>query len=179
MTSAEPVGTRSAGASDAPEPGPRTPVVRPAAGIYGLIVAASVIAGVGTSMRTGPLALAIFVTLIVYWLAEEYAGLIEHISAGHLPSWAHTRAALRAKWPIVSASYLPLATLLLARLMGAAPSTAAVIALIVITALLMVYGWTAGRQAGLSRWPQVGMTLLAGGLGLLMIVLKGALTQLH
>jgi hypothetical protein len=120
-----------------------------------------------------------FVTLVVYWLAEEYTGLVEHASAGQLPSWAHTRAALKAKWSIVSASYIPLVTLFLARLLGATPSTAALIALIVIVALLIVYGWRAGRAAGLRGFPLVVMTLLAGGLGLLMIVLKFVLVDLH
>jgi hypothetical protein len=174
LTSAEPVerpGRRE------PDPSPR--VVPPAAGIYGLIVAASVIAAVGTDLRTGPLALTVFVTLVVYWLAEEYAGLVEHASAGHLPSWADARAALKAKWPIVSASYIPLVTLLLARLLGAEPSTAAFIALVVITALLMLYGWRAARASGLHGFPLAGMTLLAGALGLLMIVLKLALVNVH
>jgi hypothetical protein len=165
--------------SDAREPGPPPRVVRPAAGIYGLIVAASVIAVAGTDMRSLPLALAVVVTLIIYWLAEEYAGLVEHASAGHLPTWAHIRAALRAKWPIVTASYIPIAILLLARLLGAPSATAAVIALVVIVALLMVYGWRASRSSGLRGFPHVGMTLLAGGFGVLMILLKVALPHLH
>jgi hypothetical protein len=173
LTSAEPVETPGR-----PEPGPSPRVVPPASGIYGLIVTASVIAA-GTDLRTGPLALTVFVTLVVYWLAEEYAGLVEHASAGHLPNWANARAALKAKWPIVSASYIPLATLLLARLLGAEPATAAVIALVVITVLLMVYGWRACRASGLHGLPLVGMTLLAGTLGLLMIVLKFTLVSAH
>lgn len=96
-----------------------------------------------------------------------------------MPTWAHTRAVLRAKWPIVSASYLPLASLLLARLLGAEPSTAAVVALVVIVVLLTACGWTASRSAGLRGLPLSGMTLLAGGFGVLMILLKAALSQLH
>jgi len=165
--------------SGAPEPGSRPREIRPAAGIYGLIVAASVISVVGSEMKTLPLAVAVVVTLVVYWLAEEYAGLIEHASAGHLPTWAHIRAALSAKWQLVSASYIPLLTLLLARLIGATPTTSAVIALIVIVVLLMVYGWRASGAAGLRGFAQFGMTLLAGLLGLLMILLKGALGGLH
>ena len=65
-------------------------------------VVASVIAVAGTDMRSLPLAFAVVVTLIVYWLAEEYAGLVEHASAGHLPTWAHVRAALRAKEKIAA-----------------------------------------------------------------------------
>ncbi len=162
-----------------PEPDLSPRRVPPASGIYGLIVAASVIAAVGADLPTGPLALAVFGTLVVYWLAEEYAGLVEHASAGHLPSWAHTRAALKAKWPIVSASYIPVVTLLIARLVGAGPSTAALIALVVIVALLIVYGWRAGRASGLHGLPLGVVTSLAGGLGLLMIVLKFALANLH
>ena len=174
MTSAE-----SVGRPGTPEPDPSPRRVPPASGIYGLIVAGSVLAAVGSDLPTGPLALAVFVTLVVYWLAEEYAGLVEHASSGRLPSWAQTRTALKAKWPIVGASYIPVVTLLLARLLGATPSNAALIALIVIVALLIVYGWRAGRVSGLRGLPLTVMTLLAGGLGLLMIVLKFALVNLH
>lgn len=174
MTTAEPVQRPGGRASDADRR-----AVPTAAGIYGLIVAASVVAAVGAHMPTVLLALAVFVTVLVYWLAEEYAALIEHTSAGHLPSWARTRAALKARWPIVSASYIPVVTLLLARLFGATPSNAAYIALIVITGLLTVYGWRAGRSAGLRGVPLVVMTLLAGGLGLLMIFLKVLLVNIH
>ncbi len=174
MTSAEPV-ERPGGRE--PEPSPRA--VTPAAGIYGLIVAASVVAAVGAHVPTFALAVAVFVTVLVYWLAEEYANLVEHTSAGHLPSWARTRASLGAKWPLVSASYIPVASLLLARLFGATPTTAAVITLVVITVLLIAYGWRAGRAAGLRGLPLVVMTMLAGGLGLLMIFLKFVLANIH
>ncbi len=161
------------------ESGPQSRPVRSGAGIYGLIVTASVISVGGPDLGTLPLALAIFVTLLIYWVAEEYGGLVEHASAGHLPTWAHIRAAMEAKWPIVSASYLPLLSLLLARLLGAEPPTAALITLIVIVVLLTVYGWTASRSAGLRGLPQFGMTVLAGGFGVLMILLKAALSHLH
>ncbi len=174
LTSADSVET-----SGAPESGSRSYTVRPAAGIYGLIVSASVIAVAGTHMQTLPLAVAVVGTLIVYWVAEEYAALVEHAGSGHMPTWTHIRGAMRAKWPLVSASYIPLVTLLVARLLHAPPSIAAYIALFVIVALLMVYGWRAGRSSGLRGFPQVVMTLAAGGLGALMIFLKIGLTHLH
>jgi 4-hydroxybenzoate polyprenyltransferase len=152
---------------------------RPAAGIYGLIVTGSVLATAGTQLRTAPLTVAVFVTLLVYWLAEQYAEVVEHASAGHLPSWAHTRAGLRKKWPLVSASYIPLVALLLARAVGASPWAAALVALVVIMALLMWYGWKAGRSSGLQGFAQFIMTVLAGGLGLVMILLKVLLVHLH
>jgi hypothetical protein len=117
---------------------PRAVAKRRAAGIYGTIVTASVLATAGDHLRPLPLAVAVFVTLLVYWLAEEYAELGEHATAGRLPTWSQTRADLAAKWPMVSASYLPLLALLAARLLGASPSTAAYIGLGVTVALLMV-----------------------------------------
>jgi hypothetical protein len=144
-----------------------------------MILTASVLASAGAALRTAQMAVAVFVTLVVYWLAEEYAELGEHASAGHLPTWAHTRAALAAKWPMVSASYIPLITLLAARVIHATPSTAAFIALGVTVALLMVFGWKASHAAGLRGVAQLGMTVAAGALGIVMILLKVILVHLH
>jgi len=152
---------------------------RRAAGIYGLIVTASVLATGGTSLPVLPLAVAVFVTLLVYWLAEEYAELLEHASAGHLPTWTRTRSMLLAKWPMVSASYLPLIVLVVVRILGATTSTAALFALIATVVLLMLSAWRAGRSAGLTGAPLAGMTVLAGLLGLGMIGLKIGITHLH
>jgi hypothetical protein len=159
--------------------GSRQREVPPASGIYGLIVTASVLATAGVSMRTAPLAVAVFVTLVVYWLAEEYAALGEHASAGHLPTWPRISSALAAKWPMVSASYIPLIALLAARVIGATTSAAALIALGVTVALLMLYGWKAGRSAGLRGLAQLSMAVAAGALGILMILLKVILVHLH
>jgi len=155
------------------------PPVRSAAGIYGTIVTASVLATAGGSLTTLALVIAVFVTLVVYWVAEEYAEIGAHVSAGHLPGWSGVRSALMAKWPMVSASYLPLATLVGADLLGATPSTAALIALVVTVLLLMAFGWNSAKTAGMSAAGQLGMTAVAGSLGLLMIALKSGLSHLH
>jgi len=116
---------------------------------------------------TLPLAVSILVTLLVYWLAEEYAELLgEQLEAGHPPTWADVRTALTATWPMVSSSYVPLASLVLARLLGASPPDAANVGLVVAIALLMIYAWSAGSAAG--------------ALVLLMIILKDVvLIHLH
>jgi hypothetical protein len=152
---------------------------RQAAGMYGLIVTAAVLASAGGQLRTVPLALAVFVTLVVYWLAEEYAQIGEHVSAGHLPTWPHVRSALAVKWPMVSASYVPLLALLGARLIGASPPNAAYTALGVTVVMLSVYGWSAGRTVGLRGIALILMTASAGALGMLMILLKIAIAHLH
>ncbi len=152
---------------------------RQAAGIYGLIVTAAVLATAGGQLRTVPLALAVFVTLVVYWLAEEYAQLGEHAGAGHLPTWPQVRSALAVKWPMVSASYIPLLALLGSRFIGASPTSAAYTALGVTVVMLSFYGWSAGRISGLHGAALILMTVSAGALGLVMILLKIAIAHLH
>ena len=66
------------------------------------------------------------ITLLVYWVAEEYAELLgEQVTGGHLPTWAYIRAALAHTWPMVSASYLPLLALVLTRVAGASAYSSA------------------------------------------------------
>jgi hypothetical protein len=125
------------------------------------------------------LVLAVFVTLLVYWLAEEYAQVGEHASAGHLPTWSSIRSALAVKWPMVSASYVPLLVLVGARFLGASSPNAAYLALGVTVVMLTLYGWMAGRSSGLYGVALLVMTAAAGILGLLMILLKIAIAHLH
>jgi len=112
-------------ASDA-EPGlsARAPLRRRAAGIYGTIITAAVLAAAGDHVPTLPLAVSIVVTLLAYWLAEEYAELLgEQLEGGRVPTWADVRAALAATWPMVGASCIPLLSLIVARVLGASPRT--------------------------------------------------------
>jgi hypothetical protein len=113
-----------AGVSAGAQPGSyaRTTGPRRAAGIYGTIITAAILAAAGDHVPTLPLAVSILVTLLVYWLAEEYAELLgEQLEAGHPPTWADVRMALAATWPMVSSSYIPLLSLIPARLLGASP----------------------------------------------------------
>jgi hypothetical protein len=154
---------------------------RRAAGIYGAIITAAIIAAVGGQLRTAALAVSVLITLVVYWVAEEYAELLgEQVTGGHLPTWAHVRAALAHTWPMVSASYLPLLALVLARLAGASASAAANVGLAAAILLLTFHGWSAGRASHLRGWPLAAVTSIAAGLGLVMVVLKDlVLLHLH
>jgi hypothetical protein len=160
-------------------PPPRPSQVRRASGIYGMVVTGAVFASAGGQLKTLPLAVAVVVTLVVYWLAEEYAEVGEHASAGRLPSGQHIQAALAEKWPMVTASYVPLAVLLGARVLGASSVSAAYLALSVTVVLLTYYGWAAGRASGLHGRSLFLMTAAAGSLGLVMIGLKLLIAHLH
>jgi hypothetical protein len=154
---------------------------RRAAGIYGAIITASVMAAAGGSLPTPALAVSVLVTLVVYWLAEEYAEVLgRQATGGHVPTWAYIRTRLAGSWPIVSASFVPLVVLVVARLAGASAFTAANIGVGAAVVLLTGHGWTAGRAAQLTGWQLTACTSIAAVLGLVMVALKNlAIVHLH
>jgi hypothetical protein len=149
-----------------------------AAGIYGTVITAAIIDTAGAHTSTAGLVVVVIGTLLVYWAAEQYAELIgEHTENGHLPRWPTVRSSLAASWPMVAASYGPLLVLVVVRLAGASASAAATAALIATVLLLVFYGWSAGRAAGMRGKSLLGATLMAGGLGVVMILLKELLLK--
>jgi len=176
-----------AGIAGEPEPAPpeaaaaAAPGRRRAAGIYGAIITAAILAAAGAKVPTAALAVSVLVTLVVYWLAEEYAEVLgEQVTHGQLPTRASVWTALTSTWPMVSASYLPLLALLVARLAGATPAEAANVGLVAAIVLLTYHGWSAGRAAQLRGWRLAGAVLTAAALGLVMILLKDlVLLHLH
>jgi hypothetical protein len=151
-----------------------------AAGIYGTIITAAVIAAGGNVLSTAALEATVLVTLVVYWVAEQYAELLgEHTQAGRLPALRQVRASFAASWPMVSASFLPLMSLLIARLLGTTALGAAQIALVVTVVLLVYHGHAAGKSAGLRGLALIAVTGTAAVLGIVMIVLKVLLQHQH
>jgi hypothetical protein len=102
-------------------------------------------------VSTAALAVSVAVTLLVYWIAEEYAEVLgEQAAGGRLPSRASIQGALVSTWPMVTASYLPLLAVVLAHVAGASDLTAANVGLVVAIVLLTVHGWLAGRGSSAS-----------------------------
>ena len=153
---------------------------RRAAGIYGAIVTAAIFAAT-SGLSTASLVVAVVVTLVVYWLAEEYADLLgEQIEDGRLPSLPRIGHALAETWPMVTASFLPLAAAVVARLAGASSLTAANIGLAAVVLLLGAHSWAAARAAHLTGWRLAGATATAVALGVVMVLLKNlVLLHLH
>jgi len=151
-----------------------------AAAIYGTVITAAVIAAGGNTLSTAALEVTVLVTLLVYWVAEQYAALLgEHTHAGRLPNGEQIRASLSSSWPMVTASFLPLVTLLGARLLGATTIGAAAVALVVAVILLIIHGHAAGKAAGLRGKRLAAVTTTAGLLGVAMIILKVLLQHQH
>jgi hypothetical protein len=146
-----------------------------AAGIYGVIVSAAVMATSHAPSAAG-VAAAVFVTLFIYWSAERYARLVaERIHEGRRPSWHHVRLQLTTGWEIVTASALPAGVLVVARLLGVDLSTAVISALVCSTLLLGVAGWEIGRRGRLSFPERLVWAAAAGAFGVALIALKAAL----
>jgi predicted membrane protein len=154
---------------------------RRAAGIYGAIVTAAIIAANGGELSTIALVIAVVVTLLVYWVAEEYAEMLgEQVQGGRLPTWARVGSMLFGTWPMVTASFAPLLSLVLARLAGASALTSANIGLAVAIVLLAIHGWSASRAAHLHGRQLVLSASVAATLGIVMILLKDlVLIHLH
>ena len=147
-----------------------------AAGIYGVIITAAILDTAGERLPTDALAITVVVTLVVYWLAEQYAELLgEDLAGGRLPTWNHIQAELASTWPMVSGSFTPLLLLVLARLAGATPLVAANVGLGAAVVLLMVYALSASRSAHLRGRQLFIVTSFAAALGLVMIALKDLL----
>ncbi|MFG2045110.1 hypothetical protein [Dactylosporangium sp. NPDC048998] len=146
-----------------------------AAGIYGVIVSAAVMASSHVGSATA-LVVAVAVTLIVYWGAERYARLVaKRIHEGHRPAWRQVRPQLTTGWEIVTASALPVVVLVVLRLIGIDLYLAVIWALVCSTALLCLAGWEVGRHGQLTGPERLASAAVTGMFGVVMILLKIAL----
>ena len=91
---------------------------------------------------------------------------------GRLPRGAELRSLFASSWHMVTASYVPLLVLIAAGVLGLPVITASYAALAATVLLLLFHGHSAGVDAGLSGARLLGVTALAGALGILMVVLK-------
>lgn len=146
-----------------------------AAGIYGVIVSAAVMAATHAD-RAAAVAVAVLVTLAIYWAAERYSRLVaERIHDGRRPTWHQVRLQLTTGWEIVSASALPLVVLVVMGALGADLYVAVLAALGCSTILLCLAGWEVGSRGQLTMAERIVSATVAGIFGVAMILLKAAL----
>jgi hypothetical protein len=148
---------------------------RTASGIYGLIVSAGVMAA-AHEPTSGQLAVAVLVTLVVYWAAERYATIIAgRIVAGRKRTAAEMRRELSRGWGLVTASFLPLAVLVTVDLFGGDLRDAVLTALIFSTVLLVLASLRMGVDGRLTVVERLASACAAGVLGVVLIALKVSL----
>jgi hypothetical protein len=144
-----------------------------ASAIYGLVVAAATLAAASTMNSIWRIAVGTIGTTLVYWIAESYAHVIARRSIVRRPlTRAEVRHLLSQGWGLVSATYLPLLGLAVAGLLGASTALAVDVALLIVTVLLGIIGWTSSRRGGLSGWRLVANVALTLALGFVMVGLK-------
>ena len=146
-----------------------------AAGIYGIIVGAAVMAS-SHGDTAGKVIAAVAVTLLVYWAAERYARLVAaRIHEDRKPTWRQFFRQLGEGWEIVTASALPLVALAALTTRGVDVTTAVYTALGCSTLLLCLAGWEIGHGTRLSLLERSMLIAIAGGFGGLMIAFKALL----
>jgi hypothetical protein len=143
--------------------------------IYGIIVSSAVMAS-AHEQTIVELAVAVLVTLVIYWAAERFAHVMgQRIVHSQELTGRQLRRQLGSGWELVTASFIPLGVLLGSALLGAGVDTAALAALICATALLFAAGWRVGREAELSLSSRLASALFSGAFGAAMILLKALL----
>lgn len=147
-----------------------------AAGIYGVIVGTAVMAASHADSASA-MTVAVLVTLVIYWGAERYSRLVaERIHEGHRPNWRQVRLQLTTGWELVTASALPLAVLVILRLLSVSLDLAVTWALACSTLLLCLAGWEIGWYGQLTNLERLVSAAVAGTFGVVLILLK---TLLH
>jgi hypothetical protein len=147
---------------------------RAPAGIYGTIISASVLAAAHEDDVVS-IALGVFFTLLVYWLAERWSELLGGHLQGEPFDWAHARRVFVHGWPMVQASYLPVLVLVISRLLGASVEAAVNFALLTTILVLIGLGALAARRAGMPPIGVVASAVFNGFLGGVLILLKSLL----
>lgn len=149
---------------------------RRASHLYGLIISGSVLAAAPVDFGLARVALAVVLTLGIYWAAESYAHWIAARTV-------HRRDLTRGErhevlldgLPLVAACLVPVGVLLVEAALGVSTSVGVDVALAVNAVLLLVVGWRMGRAGGLRGPRLAGSALLTGLLGAVMVALKHAL----
>jgi hypothetical protein len=143
--------------------------------VYGTVLAGSLIAveGARDDVDVPRLVVLVLVTQCVYWLAHTYSELVGgRIASGQRPRRGQVSHLLAEEWPLVSASFEPLAVIVLARAVGASANTAVLAGLWAGAAMLAGWALLAGRRARL-RVPELLLyVLVSAAFGALLVLLK-------
>jgi hypothetical protein len=144
------------------------------AGIFGTLVLSATMAS-AAGLSRGRVVLSGIVTVLVYWVAEEYGSALAHHAVIGRVTRADVLSGLRARFAMVEASFAPVLVVLAAGLFGASDSTAVNAGLVVAAGSLACIGALAAGRSGMSRVGILLAALLAAALGVAVVLLKVAL----
>ena len=143
--------------------------------IYGYILATSLVAAFSEDddYSTTEVAVSVFVTGLVFWLAHVYASLLgERYVAGRRLTRSEIGAEFYAEWPLVQAFIPSIAVLLLGTIGLLSDDTAVWLAIAVGLAALLLWSLEIGRRERLSPLELAAMGLVNGLFGAAVVVLK-------
>ena len=143
--------------------------------IYGYILATSLVAAFSEDddLSTTEVAVSVFVTGLVFWLAHVYASLLgERYAAGRRLTRSEIGAEFYAEWPLVQAFIPSIAVLLLGTIGLLSDDTAVWLAIAVGLAALLLWSLEIGRRERLSPLELALMALVNGLFGAAVVVLK-------
>ncbi|MFE0457472.1 hypothetical protein ACFW2D_40545 [Streptomyces sp. NPDC058914] len=148
-------------------------------GVYGSMLAASVIIGAGDlgSFPRTELVLLLLLTGLVFWIAHVHAQLFGARLAQRTLDRATVLHVFRNEWPIVKAAVPPAAALAVSPLLGLGVEGSLWFALAVAVAGQVGWSVAAARRAGASRRLMAGSASVNLLLGLLIILFKIILTH--
>ncbi|MEV5730612.1 hypothetical protein ACFV83_23090 [Streptomyces pharetrae] len=148
-------------------------------GVYGSMLAASVVVGAGSlgSFPRAELVLLLLLTSLVFWIAHVHAQLFGARLAQRAPDRRVVLRVCRDEWPIVKAAFPPAAAVAVSPLLGLDVRGALWLALAVAVAGQVGWSVTAARRAGASARLMAATASVNLVLGLLIIVFKLVLTH--
>ncbi|MFE7446931.1 hypothetical protein [Streptomyces chartreusis] len=148
-------------------------------GVYGSMLAASVIIGAGAlgDYPRAELVALLLVTGLVFWVAHVHAQLFGERLAQHPLNRKTVLHVCRDEWPIVKAAVPPAVAVAVSPLLGLDVSGAAWLALSVAVAGQVGWSVAAARRAGASRSLMAVTASVNLLLGLLIIVFKLVVTH--
>ncbi|MFI8946733.1 hypothetical protein ACIGO6_09450 [Streptomyces sp. NPDC053750] len=148
-------------------------------GVYGSMLAASVVIGAGSlgSFPRAELVLLLLLTGLVFWIAHVHAELFGERLARHPPDRRVILHVCRDEWPIVKAAVPPAAAIAVSPLLGLDVPAALWLALSVAVAGQVGWSVAAAHRAGASRRLVATTATVNVLLGMVIVVVKIALTH--
>lgn len=151
---------------------------RSAAGIYGLLIALSVVTALTFKKEpdAGVMAAAVAATSLVFWLAHLHAHLVaEWISTDTRPTRARVRREAIDQLPLI-VSAAPAWIILTVADFGVLETGTAVWTVVVVSLMLLAaWGIALGRAAGLGVPGTLTITSINVGIGALIVLLKATI----
>jgi hypothetical protein len=143
--------------------------------IYGNVLATSLVVAFSEDDAYSPaeIAVSVFVTGLVFWLAHVYSSLVaERYAVGRRLKRSEIGAEFYAEWPVLQAFFPPIVVLLLGVIGLLSNDTAITLAIAAGVVSMVLWGLAIGRMERMSPLAVAILTLLNALFGAAIVLLK-------